>query len=181
MPLSPDEVAAAFVSYQRPILAFCAQRVGDATAAEDVAGEVWEDFLQAAQAYEDRGHSVSALLFRIARSRCVDYLRRQHRRPAVPLSARLAAPAPDVDGTLDMAALLRRVAQQRPDYAAVLIAKAAGVTDVEIAARLGVSHGAVKALAHRARAAALKLRSSPYGIRREGPPPPAEAGRHPAP
>lgn len=161
MPLSPDAVAAAYTQYATAVLAYCRQRVPDPHAAEDCASAVWVDLLRQAPTYQERGYQVGALLYRIAHSRCADYWRAQQRRSTVPLDATLVAPALDVDGVIDALALLDELAQNRPDYAAILLAKAAGDEDREIAGRLGISPGAVKAIAHRARAAALKLRR-PY-------------------
>ena len=156
--LSPDEVAAAYARYQRPILAFCTQRLNDPAAAEDCASAVWEDFVRKAPAYEDRGHPVSTLLFHIARNKCVDHVRLSTRRPASVLVDCHRAPDVfgEVEATIDAAALLAALGRRQPRWASVLVGKVLGHTNAELAAQLGVSVGIVKALVHRAQAAARK-------------------------
>lgn len=156
MPLSADDLAAIYVQEEARLLAYCRRRLGDPHAAEDAACAVWEELVRIAATYEDRGYAVSALLYRIAQSKCVDYWRAQHSRPTVPLAAAYGRTVCDTaaDARIDALAALTTLARQNGYYAAVLLFRAQGGTLKELAAHFGITLGATKALLHRARASA---------------------------
>lgn len=145
------DLAAAYEAHSGQVWRYCASRVGP-DAADDIAQQVWVEAWERRHGYTDRGWPVTAWLLRIAQSRCVDHLRRQQRRPTVPLEGWDRA-APDALGlaeTLaDLAPLLDRcTARQRQ----ALALRAQGYELAEIGRMLGGStKGAAVALLHRAR------------------------------
>lgn len=151
MPLSSDDIAAAYARYHGAILSYCRVRLGSLEAAEDAAGAVWEGLVRAAPTYEDRGWPVSAWLYRAANSRCVDVLRQRARRTEIPLLPHLSTQAryADVEARADAAAILERLLERQR---VALTLDMHDYTDAEIAAALGSSVAAIKGLMHRARA-----------------------------
>ena len=148
--------------YFAGVYGYLARQVPTPEEAEDLAADVFLRALEALPGYRWTGLPVRAWLLRIARNRLVDGRRRRARRPSVPLDA--AGPLPDAARTADparwladkvarerlLAAVARLTAQQRQ----VVTRKfAAGLSNAEVAAVLGRSEGAVKALQHAALAA----------------------------
>src|SRR5258708_34060812 len=62
-------------------------RVGEAELAEDLQAEVFLRMLEGLHRYEDRGWPISAWLYRIARDRTIDIIRRRRNRQHVPVEA----------------------------------------------------------------------------------------------
>ncbi len=71
-------------SYEGRLLAYVGQRLHDRGAAEDVVQETFLGFLISLPNY-DPARDLENYLFRIAANKVTDYLRRQGRRPVVPL------------------------------------------------------------------------------------------------
>ena len=150
--LTTEQLAAAYERHAPYILRYCRLRVGDA--AEDVAADVWVTACRDAHRYEDRGYPVTAWLLRIAHNRCVDHIRRERRRPALPLLDCHAAP--DALGACEAwadALPCLSAPHSAPQRYALMLA-ALGFGTETTAQALGVGTNAAKAVLHRARAAA---------------------------
>lgn len=150
--------------YSRPILDYCRRLVGDVTAAEDLAQEVFVKFYLALSSY-DPSRPVSPFLYRIAHNHCMDWLRKK-KVPTVPLvweeedGGRREADAPDSslapDALVERAEVARAVdealASLPPTYRSALIMRHRhGMTYEEIAEALDTPLGTVKAQIHRGR------------------------------
>lgn len=133
-------------------------QVGNITLAEDLASEVFVRALEALPRYTFRGTPVVAWLYRIAHNLVIDYRRRQSRRNDVPLEEYLGANQEGMDHIVDQHVereTLRRALQVLTDdqRQVLLLRFAQDLDNREIAAILGKTEGAVKALQHRALAA----------------------------
>jgi RNA polymerase sigma-70 factor, ECF subfamily len=150
--------------YFAPIYGYLAFEAGAPTEAEDLAGEVFLRALASLPGYRWTDVSFGAWLFRIAHNLLVDALRRRARRPSEPLdealpdAARTADPEAWLAEKADRERLLEAVGRLTPLQRRVLALKfAAGLSNAEVAALLGRSVGAVKALQY-AGLAALRRR-----------------------
>jgi RNA polymerase sigma-70 factor (ECF subfamily) len=76
----PDAWETLIAAYERRLLAFAEQRLGDRVAAEDVVQETFLGFLRALPNY-DPATPVEAFLFAIAAHKLKDTLRQRGRRP----------------------------------------------------------------------------------------------------
>lgn len=151
--------------YSRPILDYCRRLVGDATAGEDLAQEVFVKFYLALSSY-DPSRRVSPFLYRIAHNHCMDWLRKK-KVATVPLvwedgegGAAREAEAPDYslapDALVERAEVARAIdealASLPPTYRSALIMRhRQGMTYEEIAEALEAPLGTVKAQIHRGR------------------------------
>lgn len=76
-----------FISrYEGRLLAFVESRLGRRTAAEDIVQEAFIGFLTSLPYYDGK-RSLESYLFSICAHKLTDHLRREGRRPAIPLSA----------------------------------------------------------------------------------------------
>ncbi|UCH78505.1 MAG: sigma-70 family RNA polymerase sigma factor [Candidatus Coatesbacteria bacterium] len=150
--------------YSRPILDYCRRLVGDATAAEDLAQEVFVKFYLALSSF-DPSRAVSPFLYRIAHNHCMDWLRKK-KVPTVPLvwededGGAREVEAPDSslapDALFERAEVARAIdealASLPPTYRSALIMRhRQGLTYEEIAEALDTPLGTVKARIHRGR------------------------------
>jgi len=71
--------------YEGRLLAFAESRTGNRTASEDIVQECFVGFLNSLPNY-DGNRSLESYLFSICSYKLTDYLRREGRRPAIPLS-----------------------------------------------------------------------------------------------
>lgn len=125
------------------------------TEAEDVASESWLQIARDLHTFS-RG-DVRAWAARIARNRALDHLRRQRRRPAVPVPVHSLAHLPGTDDTADRAdegmttdrALALIAALPQPEAEAVLLRVVVGLDAPSAARVLGKRAGAVRTAAHR--------------------------------
>jgi RNA polymerase sigma-70 factor (ECF subfamily) len=108
------------VLYQGRLLAFARQRVGDATAAEDVVQETFLGFLIALPNYDPRT-PLEAFLFAICAHKLVDALRKQGRRPR--LLPSLATPESDAPGDYQPPSRDRRVSSLARSHERKVIAE----------------------------------------------------------
>lgn len=150
-----DEVAfrQLYRALQPALLRYLAVLVG--AEAEDVASEAW---LQIARDLDTFSQGdVRAWAAKIARNRAVDHLRRQRRRPAVPVPVHSLAHLAATDDTAERAdegmttdhALALIAALPQPEAEAVLLRVVVGL-DARSAGRvLGKRAGAVRTAAHR--------------------------------
>lgn len=130
-------------------------RVGDQTAAEDLAMEVFVKAMEALDAFTFRGIPFSAWLYRIASNLVIDYFRRQPSQPSLSLEEKLVAaaehPTPLMDQEFSHHALRAALADLTDDQQQVIILKFVdGLSNIEVAQILGKTEGAVKSLQHRA-------------------------------
>jgi RNA polymerase sigma-70 factor (ECF subfamily) len=154
----PDAVARIYQAYAPSLLRFFAAAVGDRHAAEDLTGTVMAAAVEDLPGFRGEVSKLGGWLFRIARHDLYDYRRRVARARTEGLDvvldeAALAEDAPDPqrlverpDGGRVMAALEQLSTDQRE---VLLLRLAAGLTVGEVAATLGKTTGAVRALQHR--------------------------------
>ncbi len=139
--------------YAKPLYRYIYFRVGDADLAEDLQSEVFLRAFESLDRYEDRGWPFSAWLYRIARDRTIDMLRRRRFRQTVPLeswSGACEGPDHEVTARLDYEELRRHLCSLTDDQRQVIYLRfMANLSVQEVALRLGRSEGAVKALQHR--------------------------------
>lgn len=165
---------ALFDRYYARVFSFLQRRLGDAELSEETAADVFFEIWRNAAAF--RGASrASTWIFGIAHFKCLEANRRRRRLKRsqvlptnVEVLHRVADPRSFADD-LDTRAELRRVSQLLrrlpPDQRTTIeLALVEGLTYDEIATRLGVPEGTVKARVSRARA---RLRSG-IGLAAEG-------------
>ncbi|WBC16223.1 RNA polymerase sigma factor [Micromonospora sp. WMMA1998] len=175
-------------SLQPALLRYLTALVG--AEAEDVASETWLQISRDLPSFT--GGEFRAWAVTVARNRAMDHLRRQRRRPAVPVPVQalndLASDADTADrageaiGTESALALIRTLP---PAEAEAVMLRAVVGLDAETAGRvLGRRAGAVRTAAHRGlrRLAALLERSAegvPTGVRETSAPRPRADRRAP--
>ncbi len=139
--------------YAQPLYRYIYFRLGDADLAEDLRAEVFLRVFESLDRYEDRGWPLSAWLYRIARDRTVDVIRRSRLRQTVPLeswSGACEGPDHEVVLRLDCEELRRHLGDLTDDQRQVIALRfLADLSIQEVAQRLGRSEGAVKALQYR--------------------------------
>lgn len=146
MPLTSEQLSAAYEQYAPRLRAFCAQRLPDPGLAEDVVSQVFVEAVAKAECYEDRGLSVSAWLYSIARSRCTDAARHAARRPTAELSSVLSDATAterltESEARLEVTAQLVSLSPRKRQIMEML---AAGQSRAHIAAALGLTPSLVK-------------------------------------
>jgi RNA polymerase sigma-70 factor (ECF subfamily) len=145
-----DEIAAAYAAHAGRIQRYLARHVHDADVAADLTSLVFEEALRAWPTYEDRGYPVTSWLYAIARSRVIDWLRRQRRRPVVPLDGVPLAAADDDLARVDaimLAAPLWEAPELTDAQRQVLILRfREDLALEEVARRMGLTVSAVKGL-----------------------------------
>jgi len=145
-----DALRELYDRYGAVLFGLAYRTLGDRQLAEDCVQEVFVTAWRSAGRYDPRRASVTTWLFAIARNKTVDALRRRSRRAAEPLPERW----PD-DESPDAAELVtandqgERVASalaELPPHQLETISLAyfEGLTQAEIAARLGIPLGTVK-------------------------------------
>jgi RNA polymerase sigma-70 factor, ECF subfamily len=156
----PAAVTRVYTAYAPALFRFFLAAVGDRPTAEDLTGDVFKSAIEGLPGFRGPVEALGGWLFRIAHHDLSDYRRKQARSPCItPLDdtldeAALAGGAVDpeevaldrVEGDRVLAALR----QLSPDQREVLLLRmAAGLTAPEVAAIVGKTTGAVKALQHR--------------------------------
>jgi RNA polymerase sigma factor (sigma-70 family) len=149
------------------IFRYALSRTGDTTMAEDIAVETFADALRALERFDHR-LPLKVWLFRIARCKIADEIRRRKRRKETPLEVAKALPL--LDGSPE-ATVLRKEAQQQvralilslPELQreALLLQVVENLSIPEIALVLGKSPSAVNSLLGRARES-LRRRGAAY-------------------
>jgi RNA polymerase sigma-70 factor (ECF subfamily) len=138
-------------------------RVGDREVAEDLAGDVFVRALEGLPSYQPTGVPIEAWLCRIAQARVVDYYRRQSVRRTVALDEQLPeGEETSPDRVAAESDEFRRawgaVTHLTDDQQQVISLRfIAGCSTAEVAALLGKTEGAVKALQSRALASLRRL------------------------
>jgi len=155
----PAAVTRVYAAYAPALFRFFLAAVGDRPTAEDLTGDVFKSAIEGLPRFRGPVEALGGWLFSIAHHDLSDYRRRQARYLVQPLDdlleeAALAGGAADpaelaldrVEGDRVLAALR----QLSPDQREVLLLRiAAGLTAPEVAAIVGKTTGAVKALQHR--------------------------------
>ena len=155
----PAAVTRVYTAYAPALFRFFLAAVGDRPTAEDLTGDVFKSAIEGLPRFRGPVEALGGWLFTIAHHDLSDYRRHQARHLVQPLDdlleeAALAGGAVDpeevaldrVEGDRVLAALR----QLSPDQREVLLLRiAAGLTAPEVAAIVGKTTGAVKALQHR--------------------------------
>lgn len=146
------EFAQLYRRYVDPVFRYCYRRLGERAAAEDATSKVFERALAAMPTYSTG--PFNAWIFTIARNVVIDLHRT--RRPHASLNDALAVgdeqPGPEEIALrrADVDQLHAVLVQLTPDQRAIVELRLAGLTDREIAAVLGRSHGSVRTMQYRA-------------------------------
>jgi RNA polymerase sigma-70 factor (ECF subfamily) len=145
----PEVLTELYARYGRLTFGFLLRALRDRGAAEDVQQQVFLEVWERGPTYDPRRSSPSTWIMTIARSRAIDHLRRrvpEPRDPAGALSAADAQAAPsELDALHDAWWLAGALADLPEDEAEVLRLRFGdGLTQREIAARLGIPLGTVK-------------------------------------
>lgn len=136
--------------YWPAIQRFCANYIGDAQLGEDVAQETFSRLVSGAELPEG---PLRPWLYRVARNRCLDILRRHQRSPTHGHAIRTGFDSPTQTGgprtradRSERRLLIRQIIDQMPDdYREVLLLKFfEGLSRAEMAAALDLSEQAVK-------------------------------------
>lgn len=135
------------------ILRYLVRLVHDPEVAADLCGDVFVAVVKDLPRYEDRGYSVAAWLYAIARGRAINWKRRQALRTFVPLDERIVGGG-DVAARIEANALAAEL-WEAPELTAAqrAVLRLRYHEDLgldEVAARLGLAKRAVKALQARA-------------------------------
>ena len=143
-----------------PLTSYLRSQVGDPDAAADLAQEAFVDLVRRCRTLEGGPREIRSWLYRAARNKAIDRSRYRSRRPEtltdeVP-DAPSASPGPEtVADAADRATSVRRLLASLPaDQCQVLTLRFLGeLTAPEVAAVMGRTEGAVRALQHRGVAA----------------------------
>ncbi len=143
--------------YFDKVYSYLSFKLGNAAEAEDLAEQVFLKALESLGGYRWTGVPFQAWLFRIAHNLLVDYLRRRSKRASEPLDEALpdrrreADPEALLAEKLTRQGLIEAVERLTELQRQVIALKfAGGLSNAEVAAILGKTEGAVKALQHAA-------------------------------
>jgi RNA polymerase sigma-70 factor, ECF subfamily len=163
----PAAVARIYAVYAPALFRFFVAAVGDRPTAEDLTGDVFRSAIESLPCFRGPVEALGGWLFRIAHHDLSDYRRRQARHPVQPLDG-LLEEAARAGGVVDPEELaldrvegdrvLAALRQLSPDQREVLLLRtASGLTAPEVAAIMGKTTGAVKALRHRGLASLARV------------------------
>lgn len=108
--------------YEGRLMAFASSRIRNHAAAEDIVQETFLGFLTSLPNYDD-ATPLESFLFAIAAHKLTDHLRREGRRPALPLTATESAqPGGQLRGPARVASSLARSQERRETEAGVIAA-----------------------------------------------------------
>lgn len=141
-----------FDTYYLRICTFLRYRVGNASAGEDLASQVFVEAVAGIGQYTYRGLPLGAWLFRIARNVSSDYLRKQmrHERTAFEAAAEQEMPQP-FESELDEEQLMQALHQLTDDQRQVVVLRFfSELSTVDTATIMRKTPGSIKALQHRA-------------------------------
>ena len=161
--LEPAAWQQLFERYHRKMYNFAYVRSGDASAAEEIAAEVFLAAARGISRYRPTGAPIAAWLYRIARNLTADHLERRRRRPAVSIEGLDVSAGPwhhQVEDAADIARALQKLTPDQQEVIALRFFADCSVQDV--ASAMGKSVGAIKLLQHRA-ITALRKHMSPEG------------------
>lgn len=143
--------------YYERIYNYIYHRLGEASLAEDMAGEVFLRMLESVQTDRAWRTSLTGWLYRIAHNLVIDHYRRRGRHDESELDERIAAddrigtPRVSVEQMLTQQQLSLALVYLTDEQQEVVVLKfVEDMSNGEIAEIMGKSEGAVKALQHRA-------------------------------
>lgn len=146
-----------FAGYWRPVLAYCAVRLGDRDEAEDVAQEIFIAVAAQLHRYSPRGNAgFRAWVFAIAHNKIVDAMRRQQRARSIPFPEvgawvdPAASPEDEAVRASDRAYCRELLATLQTDQREVLELRAGELTTREIASVLKLTEDNIRKLQERA-------------------------------
>jgi RNA polymerase sigma-70 factor, ECF subfamily len=156
----PAAVTRVYAAYAPGLFRFFLAAVGDRPTAEDLTGDVFKSAIEGLPRFRGPVEALGGWLFSIAHHDLSDYRRRQARHLVQPLDGLLEEAALAAGGAVDPEELaiariegervLAALRQLSPDQREVLLLRmAAGLSAPEVAAIVGKTTGAVKALQHR--------------------------------
>ncbi len=154
--------------FKGPLYGFFVHQVHNRELAEDLTEEVFVEAMRAAERFHGSFADLRSWLFRIGRNNLIDHRRRQGRatleaiEDANPSELARAVPSEDpeeiVIGRLDRQRVWDAVERLSPEQKEVVLLRlSGGLSSPEIAAIVGKTVGAVKALQHRALGALAKM------------------------
>ncbi len=152
----PAAIADLYTAYGVSVQRYCAARLGSAEAAEDCTQEVFLRIWRAVRTFDYRGDvSFTAWLYTIANHVVVSYLRKHRRVALVSLTPELGLADSRTSATAqticEQVVLRDALAELTVEQQQVITLKFwGGLSNLEIAERMGRREGAVKALQHRA-------------------------------
>lgn len=151
----PEALSCIYERYYQGIYRYVYYRVGDQALAEDLTGDIFLKMLHGIESYSIQGVPFSAWLYRIARNRIIDHLRRQPQKADLSLEEARVETIASSDSTLENALqreeLLKAVQILTDEQRQVIILKFIDDLDNSTIAKvLGKTEGAIKSLQHRA-------------------------------
>lgn len=153
--LDPEAITQIHNRYFPDVFRFARYRLGDATRAEDIAGETFARMLEATHRGKGPSKNVRSWLMRTAANLINDHYRNVYNKPADPLNEWLAADAPSPGHHVEMAeekqalhAALQHLTEEQVNVLALRFGS--GLSLAETANILGKKANAIKALQFRA-------------------------------
>ena len=151
----PDALGVLYERHYQGIYRYVYYRVGDSALAEDLTGDIFLKMLHGIESYSIQGVPFSAWLYRIARNRIIDHMRRQPEKTNLSLEEarveNIASTETTLENALQRDELLKAVKVLTDEQRQVIILKfIEDLDNATIAAMLGKTEGAVKSLQHRA-------------------------------
>jgi RNA polymerase sigma-70 factor, ECF subfamily len=163
----PAAVTRVYTAYAPALFRFFMSAVSDRHLAEDLTGTAFVSAIEALPRFRGPVEALGGWLFQIARHDLYDYRRKQQRSRIEPLDdnlneAALADGAVDPEEVaierLEGSRVLAALRELSPDQREVLLLRmAGGLTAPEVAAIVGKTTGAVKALQHRGLASLARV------------------------
>lgn len=157
--------------YAPAIYRYIYYRLGEQELAEDLQAEVFLRMLEGIHRYEDRGWPISAWLYRIARDRTIDTMRRRRTRQQIPLEyweGSCEGPENSVGTRLEYEELRRKLQDLTIEQRQVIQMRfLADMSIQEVAQTLNRTEGSVKALQHRgiqSLARHMQMQAAPAGV-----------------
>jgi RNA polymerase sigma-70 factor (ECF subfamily) len=150
-----DALSTLYERYYQGIYRYVYYRVSDSGLAEDLTGDIFVKMLHGIASYSIQGVPFSAWLYRIARNRVIDHMRRQPEKADLSLEEgrveTIASGETTLENALQRDELLKAVQVLTDEQRQVIILKFIEDKDnATIASVLGKTEGAVKSLQHRA-------------------------------
>ncbi|HUP28019.1 MAG TPA: sigma-70 family RNA polymerase sigma factor [Chloroflexia bacterium] len=154
----PEAIGWLYECYFERIYRYIYLKVGDATDAEDITEQVFLKMIEAVHGFQWQGSTFASWLYRIAHNQVIDALRQHTRRPQVPLEPVAETLRSERDDPqshaerVDFRDHLKEAMSHLTDLQAQVIALKFGgeMSNAEVAAILGRTEGAIKALQYSA-------------------------------
>jgi RNA polymerase sigma-70 factor, ECF subfamily len=170
----PDAWGQIYERFSGPLFGFFLHQVRDREVAEDLTAGVFLEALQSRTRFYGDAGAIRSWLFRIARNNLIDHWRRSQRARSesfheveeaeLARSIQMEDPEDTAIVSLDRQRLRAGIEALSADQQEVVLLRLAGdLTSAEIAAIVGKSVGAVKALQHRAIAALARVLGEKVG------------------